>query len=381
MKNLIYFTTAAILSLTACTQKETLSSNEGPGIFFRTSLDRSLSRADNEISQLSDLSEFHVTAIGNNSNYFEEMPVTTTDSGNTWSTSSTYYWPSYDLSFFAYTPHTNSTISITPSSKKLLGFTPSNNVSAHQDLLIAYNAGNKQNNETNGVSLNFKHALAQINIQAKCLNEKIKVEVLGIKMVNMATSGDFTLPEEETNASYNLSQDKWDNLNGSNDHSKSYYIEGSSPVVLTKTPQSIMFSSNNMMLIPQQLTAWDGSSNTNGAYISVLCRISSLNGSTETLLYPQPSQSDNQEGQYAFAAVPINTNWLPGNKYTYTLEFCGAESGGGEIDPTPTDPNGPNDKIESNPGTGGTTILNKPIKFTVSIDAWEEQQPSNVTLN
>ena len=36
------------------------------------------------------------------------------------------------------------------------------------------------------VAMNFKHALSQIEVKAKCSNEKIKIEVRGVKLVNAA---------------------------------------------------------------------------------------------------------------------------------------------------------------------------------------------------
>ncbi len=89
-----------------------------------------------------------------------------------------------------------------------------------------------------------------------------------------------------------------------------------------------MFGTKNFMLIPQSLTKWKSYTEKTGTYLAVLCRISSLNGSTSTLLYPQPTTNDNKDGKYAFAAVGINTVWEAGKKYTYTLNFCDGPNGG-----------------------------------------------------
>lgn len=147
-------------------------------------------------------------------------------------------------------------------------------------------------------------------------------------------------------------------------------------MVLTDKAQSIMFGDNNFMLIPQKQTKWDGSADTKGTYLSVLCRIYSLDGDKETLLYPRPTQDDNKNGKYAFAAVGIDIDWKPGMKYTYTLNFCGDGGGAGEIDPNPgpVDPTDPNPgPVDPNPGPGGEEILGKPIKFTVTVDNWVDQ--------
>jgi len=373
-KNLLFAALAASV-MVSCSNDDIVDVNHGEGIAFRASLDRALTRAN--ATNLENLNAFNVTAIGNGQNYFTNMPVTSEDKGSTWKPAHTYYWPSYDLSFFAYAPQEpGGTVSIDNNGKKITGFSPSQKVSEQKDLVVSYNTGNKKNNEEKGVAMNFKHALSQIEVKAKCSNEKIKIEVRGVKLVNAAATADFTFPNEVTNTNYTLTQDKWSNLQEKDDHSKAYMITGKDKVELKAVAQSIMFGDDNFMLIPQKLTKWDGTESKNGAYLSVLCRIYSLDDGNETLLYPRPTENDNKDGKYAFAAVAIDTDWEPGKKYTYTLNFCGDGGGAGEIDPNPgpvdpTDPTEP--EIDKKPGTGGEEILGKPIKFTVTVDNWVDK--------
>ena len=373
-KNLLFAALAASV-MVSCSNDDIVDVNHGEGIAFRASLDRALTRAN--ATNLENLNAFNVTAIGNGQNYFTNMPVTSEDKGITWKPAHTYYWPSYDLSFFAYAPQEpGGTVSIDNNGKKITGFSPSQKVSEQKDLVVSYNTGNKKNNEEKGVAMNFKHALSQIEVKAKCSNEKIKIEVRGVKLVNAAATADFTFPNEVTNTNYTLTQDKWSNLQEKDDHSKAYMITGKDKVELKAVAQSIMFGDDNFMLIPQKLTKWDGTESKNGAYLSVLCRIYSLDDGNETLLYPRPTENDNKDGKYAFAAVAIDTDWEPGKKYTYTLNFCGDGGGAGEIDPNPgpvdpTDPTEP--EIDKKPGTGGEEILGKPIKFTVTVDNWVDK--------
>lgn len=374
-KNLLFAALAASV-MVSCSNDDIVDVNHGEGIAFRASLDRALTRAN--ATNLKNLNAFNVTAIGNGQNYFSNMGVTSQDEGQNWVTASTYYWPSYKLSFFAYAPQEpGGTVSIDNSGKKITGFSPSQKVSEQKDLVVSYNEGDKKNNEDKGVAMNFKHALSQIEVKAKCSNDKIKIEVLGVKMVNAAAKADFTFPEDETLASYTLPQNNWSNLLEKDDHSKAYMIKGSQKLQLRADEQSIMFGTNNFMLIPQQLTAWNGTEDTNGAYLSVLCRIYSLDNGKETLLYPEPTKDDPKTDKYAFAAVAIDTNWEPGKKYTYTLNFCGNGGGAGEIDPNPVDPIDPTDpEIDPTPkpdGNGGDEILGKPIKFTVTVDEWKDE--------
>ena len=100
-KNLLFAALAASV-MVSCSNDDIVDVNHGEGIAFRASLDRALTRAN--ATNLENLNAFNVTAIGNGQNYFTNMPVTSEDKGSTWKPAHTYYWPSYDLSFFAYAP-------------------------------------------------------------------------------------------------------------------------------------------------------------------------------------------------------------------------------------------------------------------------------------
>lgn len=372
MNRKLFFAAMAATALASCTNDDLVEVNQGEGIAFRASLDKALTRGTT--TNLQNLNAFNVTAFGQGeaNNYFTDMPVT--KEGDSWKPASTYYWPGFDLKFFAYAPQDLKNVSINKNAQTITDFAPDQTVARQKDLLVSYNTGNKKDNEAKGVAMNFKHALSQIEVQAKCSNEKIKIEVIGLKMVNAAAKANFTFPNAETNTAYKLEQSQWRDWTKDN-HDKAYMIKDKgNKVTLTKDAQSLMFGEGGMMLIPQQLTAWDGTASTTGAYLSVLCRIYSLDNGNETLLYPRPVVGDNKDGKYAFSAVAINTNWEPGKKYIYTLNFCGENGGAGEIDPNPTNPVEPTDPdVEEKPGTGGEEILGKPISFTVTVDEWTDQ--------
>ena len=380
MKKKLLFVAMVIATLASCSNDEVVDVNNGSGISFRTSLDKALTRAN--VTNLQNLQAFNVTAIGDGKNYFTNLSVTSDNQGTSWETASTYVWTSYQLAFFAYAPQTpGGTVSISNAEKKITNFSPAQTVADQKDLVIAYNTGTKAANENTGVAMNFKHALSQIEVKAKCSNEKMKIEVIGVKLVNAAAKADFTFPELETNTSYVLGQSQWTNWTEKDDPSKAYMIKGEQAATLTANAQSLMFGSDNFMLIPQQLTKWTGSGATIGAYLSVLCRIYSLDGNNATLLYPQPTADDKKDGKYAFSAVGIDTNWEPGKKYTYTLNFFSDGGGAGEVDPNPTEPSDPSVDPDPIPGGGGggEPILNSPIRFTVTVDNWTEQS-ANVEM-
>lgn len=377
MKKSFLFAAMAVAVLASCSNDDVVDVNKGSGISFRASLDKAVTRAN--VTNLQNLAAFNVTAIGNNASYFTDLAVTSADNGVSWTTASMYYWPGYQLAFFAYAPQTpGGTVGITNTGKKITDFSPAQTVADQKDVVIAYNTGTRAANEGSGVPLNFKHALSQIEVKAKCSNAQIKVEILGVRIVNVAAKANFTFPEAETNTAYVLNQSQWTDWSEKDQGTANdYYIKGTTPVTLTSDAQSIMFGDNNFMLIPQQLTKWDGTAATTGAYLSVLCRISSVNNGNATLLYPQPTATDAKEGKYAFSAVGIDTNWEPGKKYIYTLNFCANGGGAGEGDPNP-DTSSP---VDPTPGINpGDPILGDPIKFTVTVDDWIEHPAIEINM-
>lgn len=393
MKNYLLFGSLALSVLGSCSNDDVVDINKGSGISFRASLDKAVaSRATgtiDNVTTLQNLQAFNVTALGNGNNYFTDVPVNRVAGKvgtEAWQPSKIYYWPTYGLDFYAYAPSDITGVSISNTEKTIKNFEPTQDVANQKDLLIARNIGTKDDNDLFGVSLNFKHALSQIDVQAKCSNPNIKIEVLAVKLANMATKGDFDFPTGKTDSdSENVTlpdvdlNKQWKNLSDLNDHTKSYVVKGTSPVTLNEIPKSLMFGNAKFMLIPQQLEAWNNDETKTGAYLSILCRISSLNGSTSTLLYPQPTTNDNKDGKYAFAAVAINTNWLPGKRYVYTLDFCAPNGGAGRIDPNPTDPTNTIPEVDNVPvedGKGGDPILGKSIMYNVGVDDWTDATPA-----
>lgn len=369
-----------LVAMSSCMEDEVLERNQGNALAFRPSIDKALSRSgDGNVTDLGKLQEFKVTAtIAGQSNYFTDMMVNKTPTGDAWTTAATYYWPKYDLGFYAYAPTNISGVSISDAGKTITGFTPGKNVDNQVDLLVAYNTGNRTANEASGVELNFKHALSQIDVQAKCSNPNIEIVVKSISFVNVKTKGSFTYPINTTAVSNNLNG-CWTPADDLSD--AAYYktsFEQSKEVTLESNPKSINPSKNNFMLIPQQLTKWEKTSAANGAYIAVLCRISSKDGEHKTQLYPELNGTNAEK--FGSIIVPIDTNWEAGKKYTYTLNFCGEGGGAGQVDPNP-DRNDTNVDPDPKPGSnGGDPVLGNPIKFTVSVEEWVNAPAQDINL-
>ena len=375
MKTKFLFAALAAAAMTACSTDEVVDVNRGNAISFRTSIDRAVTRGT-QITTSSNMGSFNVTAIGNSAVYFSDVKVTSNDNGTNWKTASTYYWPGYNLDFYAYAPTSPSSamVKIDNSTKTITGFTPATTVASQQDLVVAKQPGTNGESYT---SLTFVHALSQIDVQAKCSDDNVTIKVLGVKIMNVAGSGTFTYPSSNINDKSSI-EESW----APAESKTAAYMSGVSStenvVTLGSTAKSIMGDDEHFLMIPQTLDAGSVSDETiNGAYLSVLCQVSVKYGNNTTLVFPATAE------KYAFAAVPLtNTTWKPGYKYTYTLDFCNGSSsyggGCGVVDPAQSIPTGSGYSAPENStdfegaGTAGANVLGAAITFTVSVADWTE---------
>ena len=346
----------------------------------------------------------------------------------------TYWWESKntEANFKAYAP----------ADLDLTGFTVAEEIADQKDVIVAYNEG-KGGDFTSGVPLNFQHVLSQIVVKALNKDAStFKVEVAGVKLTNIVKKGSLTLPEVSTASPFDWSTytTVW-NIDGSSVQSK--YTAGSADAnatsATTLTASATSITSEPFLLMPQQLIPAADLSDANnsgtkavtGTYLSVLIRATDLsqtvpeqnkdgkylkadnsgpidfdsksdnnlnyndtydgqldktagtyNGTAikmvNPVVYPREGKGNNS-ACYAYVCVPIATEWLPGYKYTYTLNF--SKDGIGKIDPNfatnyPEEVNYPG-------GTGGLKpgeeIIDNPIAlfFTVTVDSWTDATPEN----
>lgn len=351
---------------------------------------------------------------------------------NTWKLDHNVYWPATlnKVLFYAYTALNSNDGDKTDvlGTGPVLGFegdnpyidnfkplkatAPENNLQAdgkdQDDLLVAYTPQKKSHSETN-VNLNFKHALTQISINAKQTgkldNDHRIVRIKGAWIVNAAASGKLTAKStksmEGTEYVYTY-EDSWTPTG-----TDTYGSVWKDVVQLDKDNSSDLLRGISLMLIPQNLTAWDwehDKTNSNkGAYILLLCRVELVHdGSTHPganlddigiegdkhLHQLFPVNTEKYDGtQYGFACVPLSSLWNDegiGKHYTYNLNICGNGTGAGKYPPAaeaaalaslvPADSFGIS-VVLNDPGvtgkTAGDNVLDEPIQFTVDVDPWE----------
>lgn len=384
IKNLTYAGLTLMLMF-SCTKNEIVDVSTITPISFSPSIGVS-TKAQESVKQ--NLSSFTVRAWNKTNNtsetgasqneYSSEYFKSTVRLNNkNWQTENTYYWPKNTLGFFAYANIEESICNANETKGlQFKDFSPAENIKKQKDVIVAYNEG-KEEDFNLTVPLLFKHILNQVEVQAYCANPNIKIEVTGLKIGNIKSKGDFTLPTVETveTSTENNITEKWDNLSTKTD----YTIEFGATTLVNRSASesdkgftSLMGSDDKnikengtWMLIPQTVNKWTTgpSSSSDGAYLGIKCRITSKPSKNsnfdneETQLFPE--DISNTEG---WTAIPLNVKWEAGMKYTYKLEFCG-DGGGAGFDPN--DPTKP--------------ILGGPIKFVdVTVQDWEEGKSVNI---
>lgn len=215
------------------------------------------------------------------------------------------------------------------------------------------------------VTMNFHHALAQAVFEAKLQGgySGLKVTVYSIEICNVYRSGTCQITSDglPSWAADDLT-DKYSytiNINGTSGQVLST-ADGTSGNVTTVLPLSNGTDdgfNDNILLIPQTLTAWNpssGSLGNSGSYLKIKCDISQ-NGFDllkEKYVYVpfgyETATNHNKEAGSQEAGSQWNGKFEAGKKYRFTLEFgLGYDS------------------------TGHLNGL--PIKFSVTASSWEDK--------
>lgn len=214
------------------------------------------------------------------------------------------YWPDSQLDFYAVSPgtvkdeelkmHYNWKISKDAQTITYQSFDEYGSSSGHQNLDVMYAVAKEQTKNNSGkVNLTFKHILSQVLFKAKTNDDKLKVEIKGIKFHNFQPTGTFTIPTEE-----------W-KLNGYVIIPVTAGMDGTKTVTSTSTE----IITKPMLFVPQSLTAWTPTTETKtGAdnatpkhsYLEISCRIKQ----NDTYLFGK--------NDFETLYVPFSATWEPG---------------------------------------------------------------------
>ena len=387
MKKAFYMMAAAAIALSSCSSEETTDVAKSSAITFSPIV--SLNSRGAEMTT-NDLQEMWVTGFYQKATdvYFADMKYTLEKgTQNTFIPSSPVFWQEgRTYKFVAISPAKSewpAGLNITRDEVTCNEFAPKSNISEQKDLIVdAVEANDEQWGKD--LSLNFKHILSQIQIKVKNGNENLVYNIKAVRINSVVGKKKLTY-STTTNTS------TWGNIDGVTSNAQytltyanPYKLDGKNTTELTLTSaDATVENGGGAMLIPQNVTAWDGAKvddntpYTGGAYISIYLNVKMASGNK--FMYPAGAQGDKT---YGWVAIPVpSINWEEGNKYIYTLDMS---TGCGKVDPQePGDnvnPGGKKDPDAPKDPEKGDNIFGKAIKFTVQVDQWNPKTPGKIDM-
>lgn len=404
MKKIIFGAMAAA-ALLACSKEQVIEQNRANDEIGFSVVAENQTKAAAVYGSSNMMEEFSVAATHNNSWYFQKDTIAYQN--HAWvNKTATRYWSAEGThDFYAIVNgKMNLTAIAEAPAAPTVNFTPGTDVAKQKDLLYAVAADQKKSNGT--VTLNFRHALSQIQFMARNTNPNLHVKISGVQVGNIPGEGTFTYPTKSTNLTTETVVGEWTYKTPTDytvtfDEGDEVDVAGNNTSVpLTCTPEY------SMLLIPAETEAWApttgggnngegtednipeqegqlpeiydpdpqslamrryrtasaGASDVTGSYLAVKCQIYNVAGTdyanTDVCIY---------EG---WAMIPAEFKWAQGNKYIYTFVFGEGDFGynGGNGDtPTPT------------PTPDGEKVLTA-MNYTVTVDDFTPVTESDMNM-
>ncbi len=356
---------ALLVGLTACHTTEILDQRQDGKINLRTSVNTATKAVGLSTDALKTegfhLVVFEGPVIDANSTKYFEMDMGT-DQYKEDGYYTPYFWNDKTLHFYAWYPKN---VVADADNKYSITFSTAENAADQKDLSLAYNTGNKEDNGSAGVNMNFRHALSQVEIVVNngstLANNNVIVKA--VKVGNAVKSGTLHMPSSTTAdvvSETNLLTTLWEGNVKTAEGDKNihtYSIVHETPIVITNgQKKSVMDAGGNWMMVPQEnVTEWDLSEGGAGEQMYMALLVKLMQGSV--MVYPSDTTpAADKEGDYAWTAVPIPAGSVleAGKKYTFTLTFIiNTGNAGNRI-------------------SDGKEVLSHPIKLVVDVDDWVE---------
>lgn len=337
MKKNYWILAAAAVALAACSNDDTIAVNQGieeaNTINFSTIVEGQTRAAG---ITTANLESFYVTANRGEDIYFGATPVEFVKDGSTTSyrSATKYYWPSEGkLDFYAFAPATSATFTRTDSTE--FSITPAATPADQVDFVYGVVRQQDKTSGGNGVALNFRHAMSDVIIQLKNTSTDKSVTVADVAIGYILPTGAFA-PAFKTAAGSEVgfctNGTGISNVTAASE--TGYYIApgawtaSGDRTSYTQAATTTSYTSNtavtplpaDMILVPQTLvnpgaySAATAGSGFNGACITVQVKIQDKQGH-----YLAGTANNFVTAMWPIAA----TQWLPGHKYTYTLDLAG----------------------------------------------------------
>ena len=367
MKKHLVLGALAVLALAACTKSEVVELNKGNEISLTAVTGKNLTKAADGYCNNAKPNDFDVWAATQGKTYFSKETYTLDGGSSTYKSASARYWPDSPatVDFFAAKNYLGDsspapTPTFTASGTTALainGYKVTTTVASQKDFIYAVSKTVSKPAGGAAATLNFRHALSQIEFQAKNSNPRIYVEVTGVAVYQVNSKGDFSVNAATTNnfQDHTLGAADTDNRTGrctwtGQGDKADYAITfdavalGSDATSLSVTdPSGKEYNSNTMYLIPQTVPdRWDGTVPdplptppstflTDKAYFEITAKIWNVAGAA----VDKVNDVVLHEGKIA-VPIPESTTWADGLRYVYTFNFTSYGTGG--VDPGTGDP-------------------------------------------
>lgn len=380
MKKHLVLGALAVLALAACTKSEVVELNKGNEISLTAVTGKNLTKAADGYCNKAMPADFDVWAATDGKKYFEAQTYTRDGSTNTYKSTNARYWPTTDVDFFAAKNYGGSaTLTVTdPTSLAVADYTVPTTVADQKDFIYAVKKGAKK--DDGAAVLNFRHALSQIEFQAKNSNSGIYVEVTGVAVKQVYSKGNFSVNVATTNKfeDHNLggsadTDDRSGRCTWAGQGDKADYAISFAAVPLESTATSLSvtdpvdqeYNDNTMYLIPQAVpdlwavptppTTPTPVPTTGKAYFEITAKIWNVAGAA----VDKGNDVVLHNGNIA-VPIPASTKWQDGLRYVYTFNFTTYGTGG--VDP----------------GTGKPVLT--PIELTVYVDDFVDAGNTDVEV-
>ena len=227
------------------------------------------------------------------------------------------------VDFYAVSPANTTTLNIGYDAQTI-AFEVAAQSANQKDLMYARTEDVDPTNEyviSNGVHLDFYHALSQIVFKARTTDEYLTAHVSEVEIVNLHDAGTFTVGNAAF-SDYTADVAPWQITSTAAD--ASYAAEVSETEVSTAADAdavTLTDSETALLLLPQDITGATIDDKAtqptgDGTYVRVKCHVT-YKGTSDT----EATDIYGTSSAYADLYISLNATWKAGYKYIYTLVF------------------------------------------------------------
>lgn len=377
MKKNLFILAAAAIAFTACSSDETIAVNEGLAdantISFRA-LNDGMTRSGNEKLSFANNDEISVRAKFGSTNYFAAIFKYASSTFSPSTTTDHYYWPAgiadedgKRMVFYATYPA--ATASQTGDGQFSL-----TDFAGTTDILYAQTAPITEKPSDGAQTLNFRHALSEIDVKVKNSNTGLQFSITGVKVGYVAKSGSFSCNAATTTniasatgtSIPNLEKTVWTRIVPTNPYEFEYVQESltATEVAYNDATAKAITGLTPWMLIPQNLSTGQSAPDPVYAttYIDNSTSVTNVNLKCAYIALKMAIKNHDTNNTVIVAEQwcywPITTDWEPGKKYTYIIDAAG-----GGYQPKNQ---GPDSTTDLDPVLAGLEITFNPA----NIDVW-----------